>query len=184
MRRSAAAHPCRLKAASPRSMMRAAVPRHPECSNCRRAVGVRDEDRYAVGDRHGHRCSAARRKVAIRVGDAEPSLPRAIVLDHARAVHLRRRGEARRDRVQRRAQIVPPGHHLAHRLVGVRAEASCGARRREGGHSKAVEVWYVFARKCGECAGQCGGFEGRQARRSSTRVTRAPSARSRSSMRS
>jgi hypothetical protein len=66
----------------------------------------------------------------------------------------------------------------------VRTEASCRARRRERRHAKAFEVRNVFARKCGECAGQCGGRGGRQARRSSTRVIRAPSARSRSSMRS
>lgn len=152
--------------------------------NRRRAIRVRDEDRYAVGNRHGHRRSAARREVAIRVRDAKPPLPGAIVLDHARAVHLRRRGEARRDRVQRRAENIPPAHHLAHRLFGVRTETPCPARRRERRHSKALEVRNVFARKPGQCAGQRAGFGGSQLRRSSTRVIRAPSARSRSSMRS
>ena len=184
MRSSPAAKPWRLNAASARSTMRAAVPRQPECSERDRALGMRDEHRHAVGDRHCHRRAASRREVPVRVATRSHPSHAPLVLHHARAVHLLRGREARSRRGSVRAMRAARSQRAMTSRTGssrMRAEAPRVARRRERRDAEATRNPEGLARRVPRARRWC---RARQPRRSSTRVMRAPSARSRSSMRS
>src|SRR5829696_5737481 len=134
-----------------------------------RPAGMRKEDRNAVSDGNGHGSSTHASEMSIRGVSAEPPRPGCIVLEDLAAVHLGRGRQSLAAKVgtQRR----PATHHLANRLVGLGAEA---ARLASGGKGDEPELL--------EGAG-CW-YDAHLVRRSSTRSSLAPRARSRSSMRS
>src|SRR5829696_7564461 len=144
-----------------------------------RPAGMRKEDRNAVSDGNGHGSSTHASEMSIRGVSAEPPRPGCIVLEDLAAVHLARGRQTLAAKVgtQRR----PATHHLANRLVGLGAEA---ARLASGGKGDEPELLEGVDDLRLETEGAGCWYDAHLVRRSSTRSSLAPRARSRSSMRS
>ena len=139
-----------------------------------RARRMRDEHGNAVGDCDRERTPTLGRQMPVGFVAAQPAFPRRMVNQHPGAVHLMRRREPRTVRTKLGAQRGPATHHVAHRFVRRHAEASRRTRRRERDDAERGNVRHRL-RVAGDAH-----FD----RRSSTRSICAPSARSRSSIRS
>jgi hypothetical protein len=138
------------------------------------AGGMRYENGYAVSNSDGEGKTALGSDVTISALDAEPPFPPVAVDDDARAVHLSRGREAGPLGRQLLAELTPSLHNDSRGLCGSQTKASRGAGGRERADTERREI--VDALRVADDRHVC--------RRSSMRSIFAPSARSRSSMRS
>ena len=89
----------------------------------RRSVWMSNEDRRAIGNRNGHRCTRRRGDMAIDPRQAKPPTPLTIVHDDFRSMHLMGAGESIDAMLaQRCLQRSPSIEDAAHALVGSKPE--------------------------------------------------------------
>src|SRR6266542_2010939 len=136
-----------------------------------------DEHRYAVGDGDGESNSLLRRDVSVGFAGTKHSFPAAGMSEHATSVNLAADHDAPGARRQLVLECRPPRHHLSDGIVPGKSEASSVATCGKRSDSEALEVGDLLARQR-SCR------SGHRVRRSSTRLTVAPRARRRSSIRS
>jgi hypothetical protein len=143
-----------------------------EGNNTRR---MGDEHRDAIGDSHRERYALLACDVAVGlIGRAEPPLPAAGMYEHSGSMDLPNRCKPARRVGNLMLNGRPPRHHFVPRLGTGQAEGAGVPSGRERANPPTLEVGdYFFV-----------DFIHRQWRRSSTRVIEAPSAFSRSSIRS
>src|SRR5476651_1654429 len=98
-----------------------------------------DEDGHAIGHGHGHRRSTARAQMAVRLRSPQKALPLSVVMEDSVAMYLIRGDETGLSPADEDAQRRPTGGDVAHRLVGVHAEAAGGAAGGEGRHTELGE---------------------------------------------
>src|ERR1035437_7141179 len=146
---------------------------------CDRTRWMRDEDRDAVGDGHRARDAGDERQVAIRAVVANPARRANAVIEERRAVHLPRAGEHRNALRHLGLKCQPARDGLRRRFAIAEPVVAGRARGGERLHAERLERVDLLPKR-----NRLGRRRSAHARPASTRLMCAPSAVSRSSMRS
>src|ERR1035437_4113733 len=140
---------------------------------------MRNEDGHAVGDGHGARDTAGDGEVAVGAGMARPAVRAFAVLEELRAVNLSCTREPRGHFRELGLQRTPACEGLRGRLAVAESVVAGGTRGRERLHADARAPLDLLSKRT-----RLGRRRPRPVRPTSTRRIFAPSAPSRSSMRS